>query len=166
MKQSSSLLGGGINRFEHEVDEKERHLEKDREDGKMDFSFSRRLLFQSSFFDWVYSLSKPWEKITKQNYQNIHILIFKKEEYTCSSLESKFGLWWRFPGPPLLGQEKWLGTACQCGEETRSGLGWTQFLMACSQETNTCAQMSVVERKVRSFWSHTRWVSHPIEESG
>lgn len=92
MKQSSSLLGGGINRFEHEVDEKERHLEKDREDQKMDFSFSGQLLFQSSFFDWVYPSGEPWEKFTKQNYQNIHILIFKKEEYTCSSLESKFGL--------------------------------------------------------------------------
>lgn len=72
----------------------------------MDFSFSRQLLFQSSFFDWVYPLSEPWGKFTKQNYQNIHILIFKKEEYTCSSSVTKFGLWWRFPGLPLLDQER------------------------------------------------------------
>lgn len=92
MKQSSSLLGGSINRFKPEVDEKERYLEKDREDRKMDFSFSRRLLFRSPFFDWVYPLREPWEKFTKQNYQNIHILIFKKEEYTCSSLKTKSSL--------------------------------------------------------------------------
>lgn len=67
MKQSSSLLGGGINIFKHEADEKERHLEKDRGDRKVDFSFSRQLLFLSPFCDWVYPLSEPWEKFTKQN---------------------------------------------------------------------------------------------------
>lgn len=67
MKQSSSLLGGGVNIFKHEVDEKDRHLEKDRGDRKVDFSFSRQLLFLSPFCDWVYPLSEPWEKFTKQN---------------------------------------------------------------------------------------------------
>lgn len=67
MKQSSSLLGGGINIFKHEADEKDRHLEKDGGDRKVDFSFSRQLLFLSPFCDWVYPLSEPWEKFTKQN---------------------------------------------------------------------------------------------------
>lgn len=54
------------------------------------------------------------------------------------------------PASPRSGEMTGEGTR-ECGEETRSGLGWTQFLMACSQEMNSWAQMSVVERKVRSF---------------
>lgn len=47
MKQSSSLSGGGINRFKNKVEYKEKHLEKGREDLKMDFHFSRQRYYFS-----------------------------------------------------------------------------------------------------------------------
>jgi hypothetical protein len=60
MNQSSSLLGREINRFKYEVEEKEWHSEKDREDPMTGFQLLKtELLCYSSCFHWVYSLNTP-----------------------------------------------------------------------------------------------------------
>ena len=66
MNQSSSLLGREINRFKYEVEEKEWHSEKDREDPMTGFQLLKtELLCYSSCFHWVYSLNTPQEEVTQ-----------------------------------------------------------------------------------------------------
>ena len=63
MNQSSSLLVWEINTCIYEVEEKERHLGKDREDQNNGFQLLKtELLYYSSRFDLVYSLNKQWEE--------------------------------------------------------------------------------------------------------
>ena len=60
MNQISSLLGREMNRFKYEVEEKEWHSEKDREDPMTGFQLLKtELLCYSSCFHWVYSLNTP-----------------------------------------------------------------------------------------------------------